>query len=160
MFRGFCAALLFSALLFSALTVAATPGLHRQRNPAPGITSLLPTSAMAGSAMQPLALNGTNFLSTSTVTYNAVPHTATYVSATRLTIQLSASDQATAGNYPVVVTNPGPGGGATNSVNFAVNSASNPVPSISSLSPSSATAGAAARDPWRSMGRTSLRRRR
>ena len=92
-------------------------------NPVPSIVSLSPSSATAGAATQPLAINGTNFLSTSTVTYNAVPHTATYVSATQLTIQLSASDQATAGNYPVVVTNPSPGGGPSNSVSFTVNPA-------------------------------------
>ena len=55
---------------------------------------------------------GTGFISTSTVTYNGVAHTATFVSSTQLTIMLSASDQATAGSYPVVVTNPAPGGGA------------------------------------------------
>ncbi len=72
------------------------------------------------------------------MTYNAVAHAATYVSATQLTITLSAGDQATAGSYAVVVTNPAPGGGASNAVNFTVN---NPVPTISSLSPASATAG-------------------
>ena len=91
--------------------------------------------------MQALTINGTNFLSSSTVAYNSVAHTATFVSSTQLTISLSASDQATAGSYAVVVTNPSPGGGASNSVNFAVN---NPVPAITSLSPSSATAGATA----------------
>ena len=103
-----------------------------------------PASATAGAAAQTLTINGTNFLSTSTVTYNGVAHTATFVSSTQLTITLSASDQATAGTYAVVVTNPAPGGGASNSVNFTVN---NPVPTITSLSPTSATAGAAAADP-------------
>ena len=110
-------------------------------NPAPAITSLSPTSATAGAAAQTLTINGTKFVSTSTVTYNGVAHTATFVSSTQLTITLSASDQATAGTYAVVVTNPAPGGGASNSVNFTVN---NPVPTITSLSPTSATAGAAA----------------
>ncbi len=96
-------------------------------NPVPAISSLSPTSATAGAAAQTLTINGTNFLSTSTVTYNGVAHTATYVSATQLTITLSASDQATAGSYAVVVTNPAPGGGASNALNFAVN---NPVPAI------------------------------
>ena len=111
-------------------------------NPVPTITSLSPASALTGAAAQTLTINGTNFLSTSTVTYNAVAHAATFVSATQLAIQLSTSDQATAGTYAVVVTNPAPGGGASNSVNFSV-SASNPVPTIASLSPASATAGAA-----------------
>ncbi len=108
-------------------------------NPIPTITSLSPNSTSAGEAAQTLTINGTGFVSNSTVTYNAVAHTATYVSATQLTIQLSASDQATAGAFAVLVTNPAPGGGASNSVSFAVN---NPTPTISSLSPTSATVGA------------------
>jgi len=110
-------------------------------NPVPTISSLSPASATAGAAAQTLTINGTNFLSTSTVTYNSAAHTAKFVSATQLTIQLSAADQATAGTFAVVVTNPSPGGGASNTQTFTV---MNPVPTISSLSPSSATSGAAA----------------
>lgn len=81
------------------------------QNPAPSITILSPSSATAGAAAQTLTINGTNFLSGSTVTYNNAAHTATFVNSTQLTIPLSASDQATAGSYAVVVTNPSPGGG-------------------------------------------------
>jgi thermitase len=111
-------------------------------NPVPAINSLSPSSATVGAAAQPLTINGTGFLSSSTVTYNGVLHTPTFVSSTKLTISLSGPDQATVGNYAVLVTNPPPGGGSSNSVNFTVRS-SNPVPTISSLSPSSATVGAA-----------------
>jgi hypothetical protein len=110
-------------------------------NPVPAISTISPTSAAAGAAKQTLTINGTDFLSSSTVTYNSVAHTATFVSSTQLTIPLSASDQATAGSYAVVVTNPTPGGGASNAMNFTVN---NPAPAISNLSPASATSGAAA----------------
>ena len=108
-------------------------------NPVPAITSLSPSSATAGAGLQTLTINGINFLSTSAVSYNGVGHAATFVNSGQLTIQLNASDQATAGTYAVVVTNPAQGGEASNSVNFTVN---NPVPAITSLSPSSATAGA------------------
>jgi hypothetical protein len=111
------------------------------QNPLPSITSLSPSSATAGAAAQTLTINGTSFLSISSVTYNGVAHTATFVSSTQLTISLSASDQATGGDYAVVVTNPAPGGGSSKSVSFVVN---NPVPTVTSLSPSSVTAGAAA----------------
>jgi len=110
-------------------------------NPIPNITTLSPASTTVGAAVQTLTLNGTSFLSTSAVTYNGVAHIATFVNATQLTITLSSSDVATAGSFAVVVTNPTPGGGASNSVNFAVN---NPVPSVNSLSPTSSTAGAPA----------------
>ena len=88
-----------------------------------------------------MTLTGTNFVSNSSVTYNGVGHTTTFVSATELKITLSTTDQATAGINAVVVSNPAPGGGASIPVNFTVN---NPVPTITSLSPSSATEGAAA----------------
>ena len=110
-------------------------------NPVPTITTLSPSSVVAGAAAQTLTINGTNFLSTSTVTYSGGAHTPTFVSSTRLTIPLTTGDQATTGTYPVVVTNPTPGGGDSTPVNFAVN---NPVPTITTLSPSSANAGAAA----------------
>ncbi len=110
-------------------------------NPVPAITSLSPVSATVGAAAQTLTINGSGFMSASTVTYNGTGHAATYVNATQLKITLSISDQATAGIYAVVVTNPTPGGGASNSVNFTVN---NPVPTLTSLSPSSATTGSAA----------------
>jgi Abnormal spindle-like microcephaly-assoc'd, ASPM-SPD-2-Hydin/Putative Ig domain len=121
-----------------ASTQSFTLAVH---NRVPTITTLSPTSATAGAAAQPLTINGTNFLSTSTVTYNGVAHTPTFVSAVKLTIPLTTGDQATAGTFPVVVTNPMPGGGASNSVSFTVN---NLVPTITTLSPTSATAGAAA----------------
>jgi hypothetical protein len=110
-------------------------------NTAPTITTLSPTSATAGAAAQTLTINGTNFVSNSAVTYNGVLHTATFVSAVKLTIPLTVGDQATAGTFPVVVTNPAPGGGTSNSVSFTVN---NLAPTITTLSPTSATAGAAA----------------
>ncbi|HXJ94621.1 MAG TPA: IPT/TIG domain-containing protein [Terriglobia bacterium] len=94
----------------------------QQTNPVPSITSVSPSSATAGAAEQTLTITGANFVTSSTATYNGVAHTVTYVSSAQLTLQLSASDQATAGSYPVVVTNPAPGGGASNAVDFLVSS--------------------------------------
>jgi len=119
-----------------SFTVSAT-------NPVPTVTSLSPSSLTAGATTQTLTINGSGFLSASTVTYNSVAHTATYVSASQLTISLATADLATAGSYPVVVTNPAPGGGSSSAVSFTV-SATNPVPTVTSLSPSSLTAGATA----------------
>lgn len=112
-----------------------------QGNPSPSITSLSPSSAVTGDAAQTLTINGTGFLSSSTVTYNGAAHTATFLSATQLTIQLSASDQGTVGTYPVVVTNPAPGGGSSAPLNFTVD---NPTPVITSISPQSVPAASSA----------------
>jgi hypothetical protein len=110
-------------------------------NAAPSITSLSPSSVVAGSAPQTLTINGSNFAAGSAVNYNGVTHPATLVSATQLTIQLSASDVAAAGNFAVTVTNPAPGGGSSNAVNFQV---ANPSPILGSLSPASLAVGSSA----------------
>ena len=109
-------------------------------NPAPTATSLSPTSATAGGAPFTLTVNGTGFVSTSVVKFNGAAKTTTFVSATQLTAAITAADIATAGTATVTVTNPAPGG-TSNAVSFAINNA---VPTISSLSPSSAAAGSAA----------------
>jgi len=67
-----------------------------------------------------VTINGTNFLSNSTVTFNGMAHTPTIINSSRLTIVLNVSDLAIAGSYSVVVTNPAPGGGASNSLSFIV----------------------------------------
>ena len=115
-------------------------------NPVPTITSLSPSSATAGDPAQTLTVTGTNFISASVVSFNGTARTTTYASATQLTIQLTVTDLTTAGSYNVTVTNPTPGGGTTAASTFTVNPApaSNPVPTITSLSPSSVIAGAAA----------------
>jgi ribosomal protein S8E len=120
---------------------ASSPLNFAVNNPAPTLSSLSPASAVAGGGAPTLTLTGTNFLASSTVTYNGVGHAATFMSSTQLTISLSATDQATAGSYAVVATNPAPGGGASSPLNFAVN---NPAPTLSSLSPTSAVAGGGA----------------
>jgi hypothetical protein len=89
------------------------------------ILSLYPTLAATGSASQSLTINGTGFLSNSTVTYNGIAHVATYSqstvnSTTYLIIQLTASDQAKAGAFAVVVTNSIPGDQASASATFSV----------------------------------------
>ena len=91
-------------------------------NPVPTITSLSPSSVTVGSTSQNLVINGTGFLASSTVSFNGIAHSPTFVSSTQLTISLTSSDLATAGSYPVVVTNPAPGGGPSNVVDFTVSS--------------------------------------
>jgi hypothetical protein len=110
-------------------------------NPVPTIATLSPTSATAGGAALTLTVNGTGFVATSVVNFNGAPKTTTFVSATQVTAAITAADIATAGSFPVTVTNPAPGGGASAAVNFAVN---NPLPTITSLSPSTLVAGGAA----------------
>jgi Pro-kumamolisin, activation domain/Bacterial Ig-like domain (group 3) len=89
-------------------------------NPVPSISSLNPAQIAAGSQIQNLYVNGSNFLSSSTVTYNGTLHNSALQSNNQIQIALGPADVATTGQYPVVVTNPSPGGGASTPVNFAV----------------------------------------
>jgi hypothetical protein len=90
-------------------------------NPTPSITSLSPTQIASGSTPVPTVLvNGSGFISTSTVSFGGVPHPSVTNNGSQISLELSASDIATLGNVPVVVTNPTPGGGASNSMDFNV----------------------------------------
>ena len=104
---------------------------------------LSPSSAVAGAAGFTLTVNGTNFVTGSVVYFNGNPKTTTFISATQLTAAISAADVAATGAPTVVVINPAPAGGTSNWVIFNVTAASNPLPTITNISPSTVTAGSA-----------------
>jgi chitodextrinase len=108
-------------------------------NIAATITSLNPSTIAAGGAAFTLTLNGTNFVSTSVVNFNGTAMPTTFKSATQLTASISAADIANAGNANVTVTNPPPGGGTTPNFVFVISSASNPMPTLTSIAPASGT---------------------
>jgi hypothetical protein len=107
-------------------------------NPAPATTSLSPTSTTAGGTDFVLTVNGSNFVAGSAVRWKGANRTTTFVSSTQLTATITAADIATAGTASVTVFNPAPGGGTSSGRTFTIN---NPVPTTTSLSPASATAG-------------------
>jgi lysophospholipase L1-like esterase len=108
-----------------ALFQAATPVLQSftvnaaTSNPAPTIASISPTFIEVESAAQTVTLTGTNYLTTTTATYNGAAHAITFVNSTTITLTLSATDQAATGSEAIVLTNPAPGGG-TASINLSV----------------------------------------
>jgi hypothetical protein len=104
-------------------------------NPSPSLTSISPASATAGSSGFTLTVTGSNFVSSSVVRVNGSNRTTTFVSSTQLTAAIPASDLAVAALLSITVFTPTPGGGTSAAVTFTVN---NPVPSISSISPSTA----------------------
>jgi hypothetical protein len=65
-----------------------------------------------------LTVNGSNFLSGASVRWNGNALTTAYVSATKLTASVPATDLATVGSYPVTVANPG--GAVSTALNFTV----------------------------------------
>jgi len=112
----------------------------------PAITSLSASTTSSNSTPScsasgfTLTVTGTNFVSASLVNWNGSTRATTFVSPTQLTALISAPDIASAGPANVTVTNFAV---TSNSVPFTVSapSGSLPVPAITSLSPSTATAG-------------------
>lgn len=112
--------------------------------PVPTLTSIAPTSALAGSATFTLTANGTNFIDvnpSTVVQWNGNPLATTFVNSGQLTAQVPVADIATAGVFPITVFTPAPGGGTSSVINFSVN---NPVPTVSLISPTSTLVGGAA----------------
>jgi hypothetical protein len=112
-------------------------------NLVPTLGSISPTNKVAGDPAFTLTVNGTNFLNTSVVRIAGNNRTTTFVSATQLTAQITAADVQTGGTPAITVFNPTPGGGPSNAINLQVAS-QNPVPTLTSINPTSKTAGDAA----------------
>ncbi|MBV9397824.1 MAG: hypothetical protein JO062_07585 [Bryobacterales bacterium] len=105
--------------------------------PAPSLTSISPSSGVAGSAAFGITLNGSNL---SGATINPIPGiTITGVSSTATTVSatFAIASGATTGPQNVTVTN---SGSTSNAVTFTINP---PAPSLTSISPSSGVAGGA-----------------
>jgi uncharacterized protein (TIGR03437 family) len=90
-------------------------------NPTPGLGSLSPSRATPGDGAFTLAATGTNFVRGSLVQWNGTARTTSFVSATRLTAAIPASDIVSGGTAQVAVFSPAPGGGTSNVLAFAIN---------------------------------------
>ncbi|MGO9038591.1 MAG: putative Ig domain-containing protein [Steroidobacteraceae bacterium] len=82
-------------------------------NPAPSLSSVSPTSVAAGSSSLALTLQGTGFVTASTIQWNGVSLANTSATTVKLTATVPASDLLTLGDISVTVRNPGPGGGTS-----------------------------------------------
>ncbi len=118
------------------LGVASSPTAFSIVGPTPTLTSLNPTSTIAGGAQFTLTVNGSGFLSGATVLWNTTPLTTTFVSSTQLTATVTTSLIASVGTASITAVNTN--GSPSSALTFTI---SPPTPTISSLSPSSATAG-------------------
>jgi YD repeat-containing protein len=112
-------------------------------NPAPTLSSMAPSTAAVGSGAFTLTVTGTNYVASSVVRWKNSNRTTTFISSTQLQAQILASDLAATGTAAVTVRNPTPGGGTSSSLTFTI-TATNPVPALSSIAPTSAAAGGAA----------------
>src|SRR5216684_2794795 len=108
-------------------------------NPIPAITTISPNSAESGGAAFTLTVNGSNFLTGSSVRWNGSDRPTAFISASQVSAQIPASDIAVAGTAAITVFNPAPGGGASNSLTFTITG-----PTITTISPNRADTGGAA----------------
>ncbi len=93
------------------------------QNPVPIISSLTPAFTSAGSTAFTLTVNGTSFVSGSTIYVGSTALATQFVNATQLTGSVPASLVASAGTASVTVRSPTPGGGNSNTEVFEVDSA-------------------------------------
>jgi len=89
-------------------------------NPTPVLTSISPTSTTTGEMQFTLTATGTDFVSTSTINWDGVALTTTYVSATELTAVVPAANLLSGGTINITVTNPVPGGGTSSTQTFTI----------------------------------------
>jgi plastocyanin len=104
---------------------------------APLLTSLAPPSALTGLPSLTLTAGGSNFVSGSTVRFNGVARPTIFMSPTRLQAKLTAQDLSVAASVPITVSDPD--GTMSNAILFVVGNT--PVPTITSIAPSSAPVG-------------------
>ncbi len=114
-------------------------------DPTPVLTSLSPTSAVAGGAGFTLTVNGSDFLSSAKVFWNGVLSVPTaFVSSQQVTATISSSlfdtSQFYAGGGYALIAVRNPNSADSNILNLIIQS---PAPQIASLSPASVMAGAA-----------------
>ena len=90
-------------------------------NPSPTITSISPTSRTMGGSDFTLTVDGTGFISSSTITWDGFDVFPTsYNTAFQLKGVVPSSAIASSGTHNITITNPIPGGGMSNTQKFTV----------------------------------------
>src|SRR5580692_9669920 len=110
--------------------------------PAPTLSSIDPTSVMAGSSGFTLTATGTGFVKNSAVQIGGSALATTYVSPTQLSATVPDTEITSGGTQEISVLTPTPGGGT--SLTVALTVAAVPMPVLVSITPTSAIVGSTA----------------
>ena len=129
-----------SGILIAALILLASCG-GVINLPKPSVSSLSPASAPENSVTFTLIVNGSGFAPSSTITFNGAPRQTIFLSPSQLTTQVNPSEISTPGTVGVQVFTPPPGGGTSTTIDLMITATAAPVPSISSITPTSVPAG-------------------
>jgi hypothetical protein len=115
-------------ITLATLVVMACGAVFAANNPVPFIDlPIVPAAAVPGGAGFALTVNGAGFVNGSVVNWNGRARTTTFVSSAQVTAAILASDIATGSSATITVSNPAPGGGASNVAYFEV---TNPAGSV------------------------------
>ncbi|HKC89651.1 MAG TPA: PPC domain-containing protein, partial [Blastocatellia bacterium] len=128
----------------AGLSNAITFNITQAARPVPRLTALSPDNTQAGGPAFTLTVTGQNFVSDSVVRWNGADRPTTFGSSTQLTAAIPPADIANAGNAIVTVFTPPAGGGTSNSLTFTITVPPNPLPVVTSINPSTVSAGGAA----------------
>lgn len=112
-------------------------------NPDAVVQGVSPSAALVGSATTNITVNGGGFVPGSAVVFNGQALPTSFVSGNELRSAIPSAALGAAGDFPVAIRNPPPGGGLSAPVAFRVQY---PAPAASSLSPSSVAAGSGPTD--------------
>jgi hypothetical protein len=89
-------------------------------NPVPSVAAISPNSSEQGGPGFTLSVVGSNFVPSATIHWNGVGLQTTFVNTLLVTTDVPASAVAGPGPDTIKVSNPAPGGGVSNSLDFAV----------------------------------------
>ena len=92
-------------------------------NPVPAIISASPFSAKQNSGGVTVTLDGSGFVNGAVVRWNGSSRTTSFISYTQVSATIPASDLVSAGTATITVTNPAPGGGNSDVLMFAIDTA-------------------------------------
>ena len=125
------------------LAVVLLPACEQQINfPKPSLKAMSPTTAQAGGTAFTLTVTGKSFSPGSLVEWNGSPLVTTFLSVSQMTTKVPASLIANPGTSTVTVFTSSPGGGTSaTSLTFTITPAPSNVPTINSISPTTALAG-------------------
>jgi uncharacterized protein (TIGR03437 family) len=91
-----------------------------EQSQSPALAEINPNAARAGGPGVFITTKGSNFVQGATVEWNGASRKTQFLSSTQLIAEIPASDLTAAGAARITVTNPSPGGGVSNALNFSI----------------------------------------
>lgn len=109
--------------MYVVLILVVTGPVFGQNHPVPNVNEPLAPASMAPGSEFVLTVNGTGFVPGAAVNWNGAALRTSFVSGSRLAVHIEWWQTMWPQTASVTVTNPGPGGGTSNAVDFSVREA-------------------------------------